>query len=57
MRGIFVDRNSLKTNLTDLIKDGQNVILMPIFKSWADFVILNYVQTLQGLEVSYTYGN
>jgi hypothetical protein len=30
---------------------------MPIYRSWADFFILTYVQTLQGLEVPFTFGN
>jgi len=30
---------------------------MPIYKSVADFFILTYIQTIEGLEVPFTYGN
>lgn len=30
---------------------------MPIYKSWADFFILSYVQIMSGLTVPFTYGN
>jgi hypothetical protein len=30
---------------------------MPVYKSVADFFILTYIQTLEGLDVPFTYGN
>ena len=30
---------------------------MPIYRSWADFFVLSYVQVLQGLEMPFTVGN
>jgi glycerol-3-phosphate O-acyltransferase len=57
VRGLFVESNSLVQNVKEPLQAGKTVILMPIYRSFADFFILTYVQILQGLEVPYTFGN
>ena len=57
VRGLFVEQQSLQKNVKDQLAAGYHVVLMPIYKTWADFFILSYVQIMQGLEVPFTFGN
>lgn len=53
--GIFVEMNSLN-NVKQLLADGKRVVLMPLFKSFADFFILTYVSLTQGMQPGFTFG-
>lgn len=43
MRGLFVEQNSIASNVKQQLEAGSHVILMPIYRSWADFFVLSYV--------------
>jgi len=47
----------MENNLKQLLKQDNYVILIPIYRSWADFFLLSYVQVLQGLEMTFTLGH
>ena len=57
IRGLYLEQSSFFKNVKTLLADGETVILMPVYKSLADFFILTYIQTFSGLEVTFTYGN
>lgn len=57
IRGLFVEQNSIFANVKQQLEAGNHVVLMPIYRSWADFFVLSYVQVLQGLEMPFTVGN
>jgi hypothetical protein len=42
LEGLFVDNKSLG-RVKDLISDGSRVVLLPIYKSYADFFIQTYI--------------
>lgn len=43
IRGLFVEVNSLVQNVKEPLGAGKTIILMPIYRSWADFFILTYI--------------
>jgi glycerol-3-phosphate O-acyltransferase len=42
IRGLFVETESITKNVKEQIDQGYHVILMPIYRSWADFFLLSY---------------
>jgi len=40
-----------------LISNNQRVVLMPLFKSFADFFILSYIHYTQSLPQGFTFGS
>ena len=42
LRGLFVETESITKNVKEQIDQGYHVILMPIYRSWADFFLLSY---------------
>lgn len=56
IQGIFVDIASIKM-VKDLISANHKVIIMPLYKSFADFFVQTYVARTQGIEAGFTFGN
>lgn len=53
--GIFVEMESLK-KVKQMLSNSQRVVLMPLYKSYADFFILTMVHYLQGIQQGFTFG-
>lgn len=43
LRGLYVETASLGKNVKEQLDAGSRVVLMPIYRSWADFFIISYV--------------
>ena len=56
LSGLFVDTKSVKM-VNELISQNQKVILMPLYKSYADFFIHMYVVYTQKIKPGFTFGN
>ena len=56
IQGLFIDINSVKM-VKDLISQNHKVILMPLYKSFADFFVHLYVSKTQGIETGFAFGN
>jgi hypothetical protein len=57
LQGLFVDDKSLQ-RVKDLIQDKKNkVVLLPIYKSFADFFIQTYIFHHFGVGIPFTFGN
>lgn len=56
LSGLNVEENSMK-RVKDLISENNHVVLMPIYKSYADFFLLSYVLYHYGIELPFTFGN
>ena len=56
VQGLFVDTIGIK-KVKSLISGNNRVILMPLYKSFGDFFINQYVNYKFGLESGFTFGN
>jgi hypothetical protein len=56
IQGLFIDIQSVKM-VKELISKNHKVILMPLYKSFADFFVHLYVTRTQGIESGFTFGN
>jgi len=56
IQGLFIDIESVKM-VKELISQNHKVILMPLYKSFADFFVHLYVTRTQGIESGFTFGN
>ena len=56
MQGLFVDLNSVKM-VKSLIQRNKKIVIMPLYKSFADFFVQMYVQRTQKLYGGFTFGN
>jgi hypothetical protein len=54
--GLFVDQTSM-SKVKDLLVNGKRVVMMPIYKSFADFFIHTYVFHNMDMDIPFTYGN
>ena len=56
IEGLNVDMNSVAM-VKDLIKRNNKIVIMPLYKSFADFFVQMYVQYTLHLYGGYTFGN
>jgi len=56
VEGIWVNQSRID-NLKKLIKDGEHVILIPTYKSFADLFILQYIFLQNQIQLPFTMGN
>ena len=56
LQGLYVDMNGVEM-VKKLLADNQRVVLLPLFKSFADFFGLNYINQRMGLGQGFTLGN
>lgn len=58
MTGIFVDKKGV-SNIKELVNSSKKtrIVLLPLFKSYADALIMHYLQYLNELELGFTFGN
>ncbi len=56
IQGLFVDMNSVKM-VKNLIQSNKKIVIMPLYKSFADFFVQIYVQMTQHLYGGFTFGN
>ena len=56
VRGLHVDKLGIQ-KVKSLVTSGNRVILMPLYKSFGDFFINQYVNYKFGLESGFTFGN
>jgi hypothetical protein len=56
IRGLNIDTASLN-NVKSLLEQGKKVILMPIYKSFADFFIYAYINNHFNVEMPFVFGN
>lgn len=56
IHGLHVDTNSLN-KVKEMLKAGHKVVLMPIYKSFADMFIYLYVHHHFGLPIPFIIGN
>lgn len=55
-QGLFVEQSGIK-NIKDLMNQNERVVLMPQYKSFADFFILAYALAVHNIELPFTIGN
>ena len=56
VRGLFVDVVGIE-KVKSLISSDNRVVLMPLYKSFGDFFINQYVSNKFGIETGFTFGN
>ena len=56
IQGLWIDEQSVKM-VKGLISENHKVILMPLYKSFADFFIHQFVNYTQHIQTSFTFGN
>ena len=57
VRGLNVDMAGIE-RVKDLIKGSSNrIVFVPLFKSYGDFLVLQYVNYTFGIDSGFTYGN
>jgi glycerol-3-phosphate O-acyltransferase len=56
IQGLHVDERSI-TRVKQLLSDGHRVVLMPIYKSFADAFIYIYIHNYFNLETPFLLGN
>lgn len=56
IQGLYIDTQSVKM-VKNLISQNHKVIFMPLYKSFADFFILMYVNCTQRIKLGFTLGN
>ena len=56
MQGLWVDTQSVKM-VKELVSQNHKVILMPMYKSYTDFFVQNYVNCTQRIPTGFTFGN
>jgi len=54
--GLFVEQSGI-ANIKKLMNQNERVILMPQYKSFADFFILAYTLAVHNIELPFTVGN
>ena len=56
VRGLFVDMNGIE-RVKNLIKGNKTVIFVPLYKSYGDFFVMQFVNYTFGIEPGFTFGN
>ena len=55
-RGLYVDTVGIN-RVKDLIHDNNIIVLLPLYKSFCDFFVLQYINYYFGIESGFTFGN
>lgn len=56
LQGLHVDTNSI-TKLQNLLKEGKRIVLMPVYRSFADMFIFVFVHHHFGLPMPFMVGS
>ena len=55
-KGLFVDTIGIE-RVKSLISDHNRVIFLPLYKSFGDFFVMQFINDKYGIESSFTFGN
>ena len=58
MQGMFIDEKGI-ANIKAMVNASKKtrIVLLPLFKSYADALIMHYLSYLKDLELGFTFGN
>jgi hypothetical protein len=56
IKGLYVDTVGVE-RVKDLVHQNKRVVLVPLYKSFGDFYILQLINYTMGIESGFTYGN
>ena len=56
VRGLYVDTVGIE-RVKDLISGNNRVVFIPLYKSFGDFFVMQYINHKFGIEAGFTFGN